>query len=106
MLFRSDYIHVVDLAKAHVKAVEKINENHAVYKYNIGTGVGYSVLDIVQSFEKANNVKIHYQIAPRRLGDIDIYFSNPEKAERELGWKAERTIEDMCRDAWRFAARA
>lgn len=100
-----DYIHVVDLAKAHLKAVEKIGEKPAVYKYNIGTGVGYSVLDIVQSFEKANGVKINYQIAPRRLGDIDSYFSNPEKAEKELGWKAERTIEDMCRDAWRFAAR-
>lgn len=99
-----DYIHVVDLAKAHLKAMIKLNEGNGVYKYNIGTGVGYSVLDIVNNFEKTNGIKINYQIAPRRTGDIDEYFSNPSKAESELGWKAEKTIEDMCRDAWNFAS--
>ena len=98
-----DYIHVVDLANAHIKAMLKLNEGSGVYKYNIGTGIGYSVLDIVNNFERANNIKINYQIAPRRAGDIDEYFSNPAKAEEELGWKAEKTIEDMCRDAWNFA---
>lgn len=98
-----DYIHVVDLAKAHLKAMEKLEEGSGVYQYNIGTGTGYSVLDMVHNFEKANGIKINYQIAPRRPGDIDEYFSDPSKAEKELGWKAEKTIEDMCRDAWRFA---
>ena len=97
-----DYIHVVDLAKAHIKAMIKINEGSGIYKYNLGTGIGYSVLDIVNNFEKANNIKINYKIAPRRPGDIDEYFSNPKKAELELGWKAEKNIEDMCRDAWNF----
>ena len=98
-----DYIHVVDLADAHIKAMLKLNEGSGIYKYNIGTGVGYSVLDIVNNFEKANDIKISYQIAPRRAGDIDEYFSNPSKAEKELNWKAKKTIEDMCRDAWNFA---
>ncbi len=98
-----DYIHVVDLAKAHVKAVEKLKEGSNLYKYNIGTGTGYSVLDIIRNFEKVNNIKIHYQIAPRRAGDIAAYFSNPAKAQRELDWKAEKNIEDMCKDAWNFA---
>ena len=99
-----DYIHVVDLSSAHIKAMQKINEGTGIYKYNIGTGTGYSVLDIVNNFEKANNIKIKYQIAPRRAGDIDEFFSNPAKAEKELGWKAQKTIEDMCRDAWNFAS--
>jgi len=98
-----DYIHVVDLAKAHLKAVQKIAQENGIYRYNIGTGVGYSVLDIVNNFEKANNIKINYQIVPRRDGDIDEYFSDTSKAERELDWKAQKTIEDMCRDAWNFA---
>ena len=98
-----DYIHVVDLANAHIKAMQKLTEGSGIYKYNIGTGMGYSVLDIVNNFEKENNIKINYQIAPRRAGDIDEYFSNPAKAEKELGWKAEKTIKDMCRDAWNFA---
>ena len=97
-----DYIHVVDLAKGHIKVMNKISDAPGVYKYNLGTGTGYSVLDIVNNFEKANNIKIAYQIAPRRPGDIDEYFSNPAKAEKELGWKAEKTIEDMCKDAWNF----
>ena len=97
-----DYIHVVDLAKGHIKVMNKISEASGVYKYNLGTGIGYSVLDIVNNFEKANNIKISYKIAPRRPGDIDEYFSNPAKAEKELGWKAEKTIEDMCKNAWNF----
>ena len=98
-----DYIHVVDLAKAHLKAMEKINNEIGVCKYNLGTGKGYSVLDIVSNFEKVNGIKIDYKIVQRREGDIDKYYSNPSKAEQELGWKAEKTIEDMCRDAWNFA---
>lgn len=98
-----DYIHVVDLAKAHLKAMKKIVEKSGIYKYNLGTGTGYSVLDIVHNFEKANGIKINYKIAPRRSGDIDEYFANPAKAEKELGWKAEKDIEHMCRDAWNFA---
>ncbi len=98
-----DYIHVVDLAKAHLKAVEKLNEGAGIYQYNIGTGTGYSVLDIIQNFEKVNGIKINYQIVPRRAGDVAACFSRPVKAERELGWKAEKTIEDMCKDAWNFA---
>lgn len=98
-----DYIHVVDLAKAHLKAVEKISNVTGIYKYNIGTGTGYSVLDLVNTFERVNNIKVNYQIAPRRSGDVAACFSNPVKAERELGWKAEKNIEDMCRDSWNFA---
>ena len=98
-----DYIHVVDLAKGHIAAMEKLKENPGVFKYNFGTGIGYSVLDIVNNFEKANGIKIEYKIVPRRPGDIDKYYSDPSKAERELGWKAEKNIEDMCKDAWNFA---
>ena len=100
-----DYIHVVDLAKAHLKAVEKINRETGICKYNIGTGTGYSVLDIIQNFEKVNGIKINYKIAPRRAGDVAACFSSPAKAERELGWRAEKNIEDMCKDAWNFASK-
>lgn len=98
-----DYIHVVDLAKGHIAAMEKLQENTGVFKYNFGTGIGYSVLDIVKNFEKANDLKIEYKIAPRRPGDIDEYYSDPTKAEHELGWKTEKNIEEMCKDAWNFA---
>lgn len=98
-----DYIHVVDLANAHLKAVQKLQEGADIYRYNICTGVGYSVLDMVKNFEKVNEIRVPYQIAPRRTGDVASCYSNPDKAERELGWKAEKTIEDMCRDAWNFA---
>jgi len=98
-----DYIHVIDLAKGHIKALEKLNkEQKGLFIYNLGTGVGYSVLDIIKAFEKANNIKIDYRVTKRRPGDIAICYSNPEKALRELGFKAEKTIEDMCRDAWNF----
>ncbi len=98
-----DYIHVVDLAKGHIKALEKLQkENQGLFIYNLGTGTGYSVLDIVHTFEKVNNLKVNYKIAPRREGDIAECYSDPTKAKEELGWQAEKTIEDMCRDAYNF----
>ena len=97
-----DYIHVVDLAKGHVKALKKIEENAGLKIYNLGTGVGYSVLDIVNNFEAATGVKIPYVIKDRRPGDIATCYSNAEKAERELGWKAEFGIKEMCADSWRW----
>ena len=98
-----DYIHVVDLAKGHIKAIEKLNkEKQGIFIYNLGTGIGYSVLDMVKAFEKATNKKVAYKIVERRPGDIATCYSDPEKAERELGWKAEKTLEDMCRDSWKF----
>ena len=97
-----DYIHVVDLAKGHIKALEKANTNKGVLKYNLGTGVGYSVLDIVNTFEKVNNLKINYKIAERRPGDLPEYYADVSLAEKELHWKAEKTIEDMCRDSYNF----
>lgn len=97
-----DYIHVVDLAKGHVKAIEKIRQNPGIEIYNLGTGVGYSVLDIVKNFEEASGVKIPYVIKPRRAGDIATCYSDAGKAERELGWKAEFGIREMCEDSWRW----
>ena len=98
-----DYIHVVDLAKGHLKALEKLNkEKHGLFTYNLGTGTGYSVLDMVKTFEKATGQKVPYKIAPRRDGDIAMCYSNPDKAEKELGWKAEKTLEDMCKDSWKY----
>ena len=98
-----DYIHVVDLAKGHLKALEKLNkEEKGLFIYNLGTGTGYSVLDMVKAFEKATGKEVKYKIAPRREGDIATCYSNPKKAEEELGWKAEKTLEDMCKDSWRF----
>ena len=97
-----DYIHVVDLAVGHVKALKKIEENAGLCIYNLGTGHGYSVLDIVKNFEKANDVKIPYVIKPRRAGDIATCYSNADKAEKELGWKAENGILEMCADSWRW----
>lgn len=97
-----DYIHVVDLAKGHVCAVKKLLEHPGLVIYNLGTGIGYSVLDIIHNFEKACGKKIPYVIAPRRAGDIATCYSDPSKAERELGWKAEYGIDRMCEDAWRW----
>ena len=96
-----DYIHVVDLAKGHVLALNKLEkEGQGLYIYNLGTGTGYSVLDIVKAFEKATGVKVPYKIAPRRPGDIAMCYADPTKAYEELGWKATKTLEDMCRDSW------
>ena len=97
-----DYIHVVDLATAHVAALQAIEKNAGLAIYNIGTGHGYSVLDVVNAFEKANGVKVPYSIKPRRPGDIATCYCDPSKAERELGWKAKYGIEDMCRDSWNW----
>ena len=97
-----DYIHVVDLAKGHIKALDKICSTTGVVTYNLGTGHGYSVLDLVNTFERVNNVKINYQITDRRPGDIASCYSDPTLAETELNWKAEKGIEDMCKDAYNF----
>ena len=97
-----DYIHVVDLAKGHVKALKKIGENPGLAIYNLGTGKGYSVLDIVKNFEAATGVKIPYVIKPRRAGDIATCYCDASKAEKELDWKAENGIRDMCEDSWRW----
>ena len=97
-----DYIHAVDLARGHVKAIKKIEENPGLEIYNLGTGVGYSVLDIVKNFEEASGVKIPYVIKPRRAGDIATCYSDASKAKRELGWEAEYGIKEMCEDSWRW----
>ena len=97
-----DYIHVEDLAAGHVKAYGKIKSNRGLYIYNLGTGTGYSVLQVIDAFEKANNVKINYRIAPRRTGDVAIVYADTQKSESELGFKAEYSIDDMCRDSWNF----
>lgn len=98
-----DYIHVVDLAKGHIKALERLDKNDCgAFVYNLGTGNGYSVLDIVKAFEKANGVEIKYKIVERRPGDIAKCFADATKAERELGWKAEKTLEDMVGSAWNY----
>ena len=98
-----DYIHVVDLAVGHVKAMEKLEkEGKGLYIYNLGTGTGYSVLDIINTFEKVTGKKVKYKIAPRREGDIAKCYSDPRKAKEELGWVAERNLEDMCRDSWNY----
>ena len=97
-----DYIHVVDLAKGHVKALKKIGENPGLAIYNLGTGKGYSILDIVKNFEAATGVKIPYVIKPRRAGDIATCYCDASKAEKELDWKAENGIREMCEDSWRW----
>lgn len=97
-----DYIHVVDLALGHIKAVEKVVSGTGIDAYNLGTGIGYSVLDIVHAFEKASGVTINYKIADRRPGDIATCYSDASKAEKVLGWKAERNLEKMCEDSWRW----
>ncbi len=97
-----DYIHVVDLAKGHIAAFKYSMEHTGCEIFNLGTGVGYSVLDLVNAFEEANGVKIPYQITERRAGDIAVCYAATEKAERELCWKAEKTLLDMCRDSWRW----
>lgn len=97
-----DYIHVVDLAKGHVKAVKKLEDNSGLSIYNLGTGKGYSVLDIVKNFEAATGVKIPYSIKPRRAGDVATCYSDATKAKKELGWEAEYDIKDMCADSWNF----
>ena len=97
-----DYIHVCDLAAGHVCALNAIERNCGLAVYNLGTGHGYSVLDVVKAFEKANGIKIKYSIKPRRAGDIATCYCNPAKAKAELGWEAHYGIEEMCRDSWNW----
>ena len=97
-----DYIHVEDLADGHIKALKKISDSVGVVTYNLGTGIGYSVLDMVNAFEEANGVKINYKIVDRRPGDIAECFADPKKANEELGFKAKHDLVDMCKDAWRW----
>ena len=97
-----DYIHVVDLAKGHLKAVEYAKEHKGAEIFNLGTGIGYSVLDIVKTFEQVNDVAVPYRIVERRPGDVAECYADTEKAEKVLGWKAEKSLEDMCRDIWRW----
>ncbi|MCD6441546.1 MAG: UDP-glucose 4-epimerase GalE [Candidatus Marinimicrobia bacterium] len=97
-----DYIHVVDLALGHIRALEKLIGQTGVHIYNLGTGQGYSVLDMITAFEKASGRKINYRIVDRRAGDIAECYADPSKAEKELGWKATRGINEMCSDSWRW----
>ena len=97
-----DYIHVVDLAVGHLKALEKLDDNPGLLTYNLGTGTGYSVLDVVKAFEKASGQTIPYQITDRRPGDIAKCYADPSKAKKELDWEAKRGIEEMCRDTWQW----
>ena len=97
-----DYIHVVDLAKGHVAAISYMEEHSGESVFNLGTGRGCSVLEMVHAFEKANNVKVPYRIAPRRAGDLAVCYCSPDKSAKILGWKAMRNIEDMCRDTWNW----
>lgn len=98
-----DYIHVVDLAIGHIKALEKLNkEEKGLYIYNLGTGHGYSVLEMIKSFEKVNNLKINYEITDRRPGDIPVCYSDTSKSLRELNFSTKKSLDDMCRDSWNF----
>ncbi|MBQ7136647.1 MAG: UDP-glucose 4-epimerase GalE [Bacilli bacterium] len=100
-----DYIHVVDLSKGHLKAIEKVNSSNGIDYYNLGTGNGYSVLEIVENFSKVNGVKVNYKITDRRPGDIAECYADPSYAKEKLDWAAEKGIEEMCRDAYRFVMR-
>ena len=102
-----DFIHVVDLAKGHINAMDKLRDTTTgVFTYNLGTGTGYSVLDMVNTFEKINNVKVPYKIADRRAGDLAEMYADPSKAKEELGWVANKNLSDMCKDSWNFAKNA
>ncbi len=100
-----DYIHVADLAEGHIKALEKLSTHPGLVTYNLGTGKGYSVLEIIHNFEKACGKEIPYKITERRPGDIDMCYADPEKAKKELGWEARRDIDKMCEDAWRWQSK-
>ncbi|CEN76787.1 UDP-glucose 4-epimerase [[Clostridium] sordellii] len=97
-----DYIHVVDLANGHVKALNKLEEHPGLVTYNLGTGNGYSVLDVINSFRKASNREIPYKVVDRRAGDVAMYYANPAKAKLELGWEAKYGLDEMCEDSWRW----
>ncbi len=97
-----DYIHIVDLALGHIKAIEYVCKNKGIDYFNLGTGKGYSVLDIINTFEKVNNIKINYKIVERRPGDIDACYADPSYAFKKLNWKAEKGIEEMCKDSYNY----
>lgn len=97
-----DYIHVVDLAKGHLKALGYLDSNEGIETFNLGTGNGYSVLELVKTFEEVNSIRIPYEVVGRRPGDIAVCYANAEKAEKLLGWKAEKGLEEMCKDSWRW----
>lgn len=97
-----DYIHVVDLAKGHLKALEKLKKDSGIFTYNLGTGKGYSVLEVIEAFEKESGRKVPYEIVKRRAGDIGVCYADPTKANRELNWVATKNINDMCRDSWKW----
>lgn len=100
-----DYIHVVDLAEGHISAIKKVIESSGIDYYNLGTGQGYSVLELVEAFERVNGVRVNRRISARRPGDIAACYADPSYAEQNLGWKAEKTIDDMCRDAYNFVVK-
>ncbi len=100
-----DYIHVLDLARGHIKALEKHSKINKIEAYNLGAGKGYSVLQLVEAFEKANGVKIPYVISERRAGDVATCYADSSKAKEQLGWEAEKTIEDMCKDSWNWQSK-
>ena len=101
-----DYLHVVDLAVGHLKALEKLDkEKSGIYVYNLGTGNAYTVLEMVETFKKVNNIDIPYKIVERRAGDLAIFFADSTKAKKELGWEAKKTLEDMCRDSWNYVVK-
>ena len=97
-----DYIHVVDLAKGHIKAIEKVLSTKEIDAYNLGTGIGYSVMDIIKAFERVNDVKINYRVVGRRPGDIAACYADPSYAEKKLGWRAEKGLDEMCEDSYNF----
>lgn len=97
-----DYIHVVDLAKGHICALEQLEHQNEVEIFNLGTGMGYSVLEVIKNFEKASGRTIHYEVVDRRPGDVAVCYADTYKAEEKLGWKANKGIEEMCKDAWRY----
>lgn len=100
-----DYIHVVDLAIGHIKALDKLNENSGLVTYNLGTGNGYSVLELVEAFSKASGSPLPYKIVDRRPGDVAVCYADPKKANEELGWFATRNLDDMCRDSWNWQSK-
>jgi UDP-glucose 4-epimerase len=100
-----DYIHVVDLSLGHIKALEKIMQTSGVDAYNLGTGQGYSVLEVIKTFEEATGQKVNHKIAPRRAGDIAECYADPSKAKKELDWQASRGLVEMCADSWEFTRR-
>lgn len=99
---RRDYIHVVDLAEGHVKAVEYSEKHTGVEIFNLGTGIPYSVLDVIKAFENVNNIKINYEFGENRAGDLPEFWANADKADKVLGWRATRSLETMCRDTWNW----